>query len=130
MFGKLITAGILAAVTFVAFGLAVGYAPVFVPVHLFSLIGAWYFGLLGIVAALTVGLALGLLCGLLYPERAVPWALACSGSVAAVYLIVVFAIRADTSGHVWWTPLADALLLVGAFTFMAAIGGKQRHDTI
>jgi hypothetical protein len=126
LFQKLVTLGLLAAVTFVAFGLAVGYAPVLVPTHLFALVGAWYFALLSVVAALAVSLTLGVLCAALFPARPVPWALLCSSSVAVAYLAVVFAIRAGTSGHVWWTPVTDAVILVGGFTSVSWLGARAK----
>ena len=120
-----------ALAAFFVLSLAVGYAPLVLPVQLSSSIGVWYFGLLSLATSVAVGLPAGFIYGFLFPRRTLSWALAVSVAVALAYLTCALFVRSGHIGHLWWTPFTDALFFVGVFTGVSCVSARARRvDTI
>ena len=115
----------LSIAMFYALVLAVAWAHVFAPSQLFKLVGFhWYMGIVGLSAALAIGLAFGLMYAYLLPRHNTFWTLASSGCVGVVY--VAFAL-ASGPRPVWWIPLMEATLLVIILPAVSHLTKRSKH---
>jgi hypothetical protein len=116
-------AAVLAALSlagFVAYVLALAWAPLLAPASLLRLVGFHsYIGLLALAAALTVGLIFGSLYTIFFPANTLRWAAASSTAIAAAYLGLAYWSEPAGGEALWWIPVMEALLLVVLLPLMS-----------
>lgn len=118
----------LSALTFYVFVYVGAWMPLWISVGASG--PAVYLSVTSLSTALIVGTFFGLICGKLFSDRPLPWALACSGVVATVYLAYAVEARATQISPMWWPVLLDVGLFMGVFVIAALLKGRGANAQV